>query len=290
MKYLIVLIVAMHCMALSAFSLDKEALSQLNVEALVVKDLTTQEILYAKEALKKVEPASLTKIMTAMLAIEEGNLERPVIITEEMVAVEPTKAGYKVGEILILEDLIRAAMIKSDNDAAMAIAIAVGGSVKNFVAMMNEKAHQIGMENTSFTNPCGFDIGAHYSTPSDLLKLAEYAIQNDRFNEMTKQRAFTYGALNTPRTFVAKTHNRLLNSYQHAIGVKTGYTSKAGPCLIARAQKEGNDSLIVMLNSKVNRWAVAQEIFEEIFFMRQNRPFLEALNLQKIPFPPNIAN
>jgi serine-type D-Ala-D-Ala carboxypeptidase (penicillin-binding protein 5/6) len=240
-------------------------LSKLKVEALLVKDLTTREVIYSKEALKRVAPASLTKIMTAMLAIEEGRLDRPVLITSEMIRVEPTVAGYKEGELVILEDLVKAAMIKSDNDAAMAIAFAVGGNIQNFAAMMNEKAKKIGMRNTHFTNPCGYDIGDHYTTPKDLLKLAEFAIKNPIFNDITRQNQFVYYGLNTNRKYVAKTHNRLLNRYEYAVGVKTGYTSKAGPCLIARAKKDGNDCLIVMLNSKANRWMVAQQIFEQIF-------------------------
>ena len=251
---------------------DKEKLDKLNVEALLVKELTTSEIIYDKEALKEVKPASLTKIMTAMLAIEQGNLERPVTITAEMIGVEPTKAGYKEGEVIRLEDLIKAAMIKSDNDAAMAIAIAVGGNLNTFVEMMNLKAQQIGMENTVFTNPCGFDIGIHHSTPLDLLHLAEYAIQNPLFNDITRQNEHTYYSLNTNRKFVAKTHNHLLGKYEYAVGVKTGYTSKAGPCFIARAKKDGNDCLIVMLNSKENRWSTAQQIFEQVFVQPQTAP------------------
>lgn len=254
-------------LAMAHAEVDRTTLDSLNVEALLVKELTTGEVIYAKEALKEVRPASLTKIMTAILAIEQGNLDRPITITSEMIGVEPTKAGYKEGEMIRLEDLIKAAMIKSDNDAAMAIAIGVGGDLETFVQMMNLKAQQMGMSNTLFTNPCGFDIGNHHSTPIDLLKLAEYAIQNPLFNEITKQNQHIYHSLNTNRKFVAKTHNYLLNRYEYAVGVKTGYTSKAGPCLIARAKKDGNDCLIVMLNSKVNRWATAQQIFEQVFLL-----------------------
>lgn len=247
--------------------IDKNGLDKLKVEALLVKELTSGEVIYAKEALKEVKPASLTKIMTAILAIEQGNLDRPVTITAEMIAVEPTKAGYKEGDVIRLEDLVKSAMIKSDNDAAMAIAISVGGDLDTFVQMMNLKAAQIGMENTIFTNPCGFDIANHHSTPIDLLHLAEYAIQNPLFNDITRQNEHTYYSLNTNRKFVAKTHNHLLGKYEYAVGVKTGYTSKAGPCFIARAKKEGSDCLIVMLNSKENRWSVAQQIFEQVFLL-----------------------
>jgi serine-type D-Ala-D-Ala carboxypeptidase (penicillin-binding protein 5/6) len=268
-------------LALSLHALDTDELNKLKVEALIVKKLTNNELIYHKEALKEVKPASLTKIMTAMLAIEQGNLDRPVTITAEMIAVEPTKAGYKEGEVVRLEDLVKAAMIKSDNDAAMAIAIAVGGDLRTFVEMMNLKAAQLEMENTLFTNPCGFDIGNHHSTPLDLLHMAEYAIQNPLFNEITKQNRHIYYSLNTNRKFIAKTHNHLLNRYEYAIGVKTGYTSKAGACLIARAKKDGDDCLIVMLNSKENRWSTAQQIFEQVFVQPKTEYLDEAIVAQR---------
>lgn len=266
--------------------IDKDEMDKLDVEALLVKELSTGEMIYSKEALKEVKPASLTKIMTAILAIEQGDLSRSVVITSEMTSVEPTKAGYKEGEAILLEDLIKAAVIKSDNDAAMAIAVAVGGSVSKFVEMMNEKAKQIGMNNTVFTNPCGYDIGDHHSTPIDLLSLAEYTIKNPLFNDITRQNQHVYYSLNTNRKFVAKTHNRLLDHYSYAVGVKTGYTSKAGPCFIARAKKEGNDCLIVMLNSKVNRWTVAQQIFEQVFVP----PINTLLEDVQTRFNPEILN
>ena len=245
--------------------IDSEKLEKLNVEALLVKDISSNRLIYEKEANKKIYPASLTKIMTSMLAIEQGQLSRPVVITEEMLQVEPTKAGYKEGEIYFLDDLVKAALIHSDNDAAMAVAIAVGGTLENFIRMMNDKAVAIGMTNTLFTNPCGFDIGDHHSTPNDLLVLAEYSIKNPVFNAMTRLNQHSYYSLNTFRQMAVKTHNKLLDEYEYAVGVKTGYTSKAGPCLIARAQKEGKDCLIVMLNSKENRWKIAKEIFEQVF-------------------------
>lgn len=245
--------------------INKNDLDKFNVDAMIVKELSSGSVLYSKESLRRVRPASLTKIMTAILAIEEDRLFRPILITNDMLGVEPTKAGYKEGELVLLDDLIKATMIKSDNDAAMAIAVAVGGNIPNFVAMMNDKAKTLGMENTHFTNPCGFDIDDHFSTPSDLLTLAEYAIKNQTFNEITKQNQHLYSPINNDRKFVAKTHNHLLNRYAYAVGVKTGYTSKAGPCFIARAKKEGNDCLIVMLNSKENRWKIAEQIFEQVF-------------------------
>ncbi|MGD9969242.1 MAG: D-alanyl-D-alanine carboxypeptidase family protein [Sulfuricurvum sp.] len=256
------------CMAatLSLFAqVNSDDLDKLKIDAMVVKELNSQNVLYTKEAQKLVKPASLTKVITTLVAIEQGDLDRAVTITPEIVAVERTKAEYKVGDIIPLRDLIKAAMIESDNDAAMAIAVGVGGSVEMFVAMMNAKAHEIGMDNTHFMNPCGFDHELHYSTAEDLLKMAEYAIKNPVFDEITKLNEHTYYSLNeTPRKFVAKTHNRLLGKYEYAVGIKTGYTSKAGPCFIARAKRDGIDCIIVMMNSKENRWATARQIFEQV--------------------------
>ena len=244
--------------------IDKHELDKLKVGALVVKDLKSEHVLYSKEGQKTLKPASLTKVMTALLAINSGKMNQTVTITREMTRVEPTIAGYKKGDQIILSDLVRAAMIHSDNDAAMAIAIALGGTKEHFVDMMNAKAKAIGMRYTHFQNPCGFDDKEHYSTPNDLLKLTEYAIKNPKFNAISKLNNHIYYSQNTHRKFVAYTHNRLLHKYAYAVGIKTGFTNKAGACLIARAKKDGKDCVIVMMNAKVDRWKTAKNIFEQV--------------------------
>jgi len=245
-------------------AIDKQELNKLEVEALLVKDMTSKQMLYAKEPFKELQPASLTKVMTVLLAIEQGNLNRPVTISKEMTKVEPTIAGYRRGDVIRLEDLLKAAMIKSDNDAAKAIAITIGGTEERFIEMMNTKAKKIGMTHTHFTNPCGYDDKGHYSTPQDLLKMTEHAIKNRKFNEISKINEYRYRAMNKNREFYAYTHNRLLNRYEYAVGVKTGYTAKAGACLIARAKKDGKDCVIVMMNAKGDRWKTAKNIFEQV--------------------------
>ena len=257
------------CLALSLTaygSLDKRELDQLKMGALVVKDLKSKHILYAKDAEKRVSPASLTKVMTAILAIQSGKMGKAVTITREMTQVKPTIAGYKRGDIVLMSDLVKAAMIKSDNDAAKAIAIFIGGDEEHFITLMNTRARQLGMNHTHFSNPCGYDAKDHYSSPNDLLKMTEYAITSSTFNAISKLNNHTYYALNKGklRQFTAYTHNRLLNRYAYAVGVKTGFTNKAGACLIARAKKDGKDCLIVMMNCKVDRWKTAKEIFEKV--------------------------
>ena len=252
--------------SLSAAYLDKETADRLrrNTDAIIAKDLSSKQLIFAKDEQKINQPASLTKIMTAMLAIESGRMNEVVTITREMIQVEPTKAGLRVGEKFYLRDLVKAAMVMSANDAAMSIGVFLGdGDVDKFVGMMNRKAKAIGMKNTNFTNPCGFDIGNHYSTALDLLNLSEYAIKNSNFNEMAKLKRHDFQAINTKRAYAAYTHNKLLNNYKYAVGIKTGYTQKAGPCLIARAKKDDKDVLVVMLNSE-HRWNDIKTIFEDV--------------------------
>lgn len=252
--------------SLSANYLDKETADRIqkNVDALIAKDMNSKELIFSKDAQKINQPASLTKIMTATLAIESGRMNDVVTITKEMISVEPTKAGLRVGEKFYLSDLVKAAMVMSANDAAMAIGVYLGdGDVDKFANLMNQKAKKIGMRNTNFTNPCGFDIGNHYSTAQDLLVMSEYAIKNSTFNEMAKLKRHDFKAINTKRNYAAYTHNKLLNSYKYAVGIKTGYTQKAGPCLIARAKNGNKDVLIVMLNSE-QRWKNIKLILDDV--------------------------
>ena len=252
--------------SLSAGYLDKETADRIkgNVDAIIAKDISSKQLIFAKDEQERNQPASLTKIMTAILAIESGRMNSIVTITPEMIQVEPTKAGLRVGEKFYLKDLVKAAMVMSANDAAMAIGVFLGnGDVDRFAAMMNQKAKQLGMKNTNFTNPCGFDVGNHYSTAQDLLIMSEHAIKNSTFNEMAKLKRHDFNAINTKRHYAAYTHNKLLNNYKYAVGIKTGFTNKAGPCLIARAKKDDKDLLVVMRNSE-QRWKDVRTIFEDV--------------------------
>ena len=246
------------------------------IASLIVKDLQRQKILYAKASHQKMRPASLTKIMTAMLAIESGQMNRLVTIPKEATKVEHIKLGLRVGEKVYLRDLVKATLIGSANDAAVAIGVHVGGSTKKFVAMMNRKARMLGMSNTRFTNAAGFDIGAHYSSASDLMKLAEYAIQNVTFNQIVKADVHRFRATNTKRSYSVRTTNRLLKERKYAVGVKTGYTSKAGPCLIARGKKGNKDVLLVMLNQKAKRWESAAAILDLVLDEKKDRGAVQA--------------
>ncbi len=235
-----------------------------DLDSFIIKDLNNKKMLFSKDENQSARPASLTKIMTAILAIESGRMNNVVTITSEMKRVEPTIANFKVGEKFYLKDLVHAALIKSANDAATAIAIYLGnGNKQLFVNMMNLKARKLGMLNTNFTNPCGFDLGNHKTTAKDLLTLTEYSIKNPVFNSIVKLDKYSFNALNTNSRYVVSSSNKLLKLDPYVIGVKTGFTNKAGACLIARAKKGNQDVLMVMLNAS-NRWPNAKKALDAV--------------------------
>ncbi|QKF67766.1 D-alanyl-D-alanine carboxypeptidase, peptidase S11 family [Arcobacter venerupis] len=235
-----------------------------DLDSIIIKDLNNKKLIFSKDENLKLRPASLTKIMTAMLAIESGKMNSVVTITAEMKKVEPTIANLQVGEKFYLKDLVHAALIKSANDAANSIAIYLGkGNKELFVNMMNIKAKKLGMKNTNFTNPCGFDIGNHKTTAKDLMILTEYAIKNPTFNSIVKMDKYSFTAINTNKRYFVSSSNKLLRDDPYVVGVKTGYTNKAGACLIARAKKGKQDILMVMLNAH-NRWPNAKRALDSI--------------------------
>ena len=242
--------------------------SQVPINSYILKEVGTSTILMEKDIDRPVSPASLTKILTCTMALESGRLDRDVLITKESTMVEPSKAGFMPGDRIKLIDLVKAAMVNSSNDAAFAIAIYLSGNVDAFVAAMNSKAKMIGMKNSRFTNPAGFDKGIYAgntSTAGDLLRLTEYSVKNTLFNDIARLDKAVFTEPTTHKVYSLKTHNKLLDKYPYAVGLKTGFTTKAGRCLIARAVKNNKDILLVMLNSKTDRWNVAANMFDMAF-------------------------
>jgi D-alanyl-D-alanine carboxypeptidase (penicillin-binding protein 5/6) len=238
------------------------------ITSYIVKETGSPNVLMSRDVDRPVSPASLTKIMTSIMAIESGRLDDVVTIPKEATMVEPTRAGFKPGEKVRLRDLVKAAMVNSSNDAAFSIAMHLGGSIDSFVASMNARARALGMNNTSFTNPAGYDKGVYVgnrSTARDLMTLTEHAIRNPEFNAIAKLDKAVFTEMTTGKTYNLKTHNKLLAIYPYTVGIKTGYTARAGCCLIARAIKDRKDLLMVMLDAHSNRWSMAADMFDRGF-------------------------
>jgi D-alanyl-D-alanine carboxypeptidase (penicillin-binding protein 5/6) len=259
--------------SLPAQTRDDSLHASFPINSYIVKERGVSTFLMAKDIERAVSPASLTKILTCIIAIESGRLDEDVLITKEATMVEPSKAGFKPGDRIKLIDLVKAAMVNSSNDAAFAIAIHLSGTVDSFVAAMNYRAQRIGMKNSRFTNPAGFDkdsYAGNISTAEDMLRLTEYAVKNPVFNQVARLEQAVFTEQTTRKVYCLKTHNKLLDKYPYAVGIKTGYTSRAGRCLIARAIKDNRDILLVMLNAKTDRWNIAADMFDSVFSI--NRP------------------
>jgi D-alanyl-D-alanine carboxypeptidase (penicillin-binding protein 5/6) len=167
----------------------------------------------------------------------------------------------KIGEVFRLEDLLKAMLIVSANDACLAAVEHVGGDEERFVALMNAKAADLGLADTHFSNGCGFDGPEHYSTAEDLARLSEVAMQNAIFRELVREEQEIITPVSGHRAYVLHNTNRLLGRIPGVEGVKTGFTSKAGRCLIAKVSQNGSDLLLVILNSN-RRWNIAKRLID----------------------------
>jgi D-alanyl-D-alanine carboxypeptidase (penicillin-binding protein 5/6) len=217
-------------------------------QAAILYDAESGRVLFEKRADDEMLIASLTKIMTAIVAIENGRLDELVTVGPHAVGVEGSSIYLKEGEKIPLETLLYGLMLRSGNDAAVAIAEHVGGSVEGFVHMMNEKAEYLGLEHTHFANPHGLDAEGHYSSARDLAVLTAYALKNPVFKEIVKTEVKTvpWPGEKWHRKFYNK--NKMLRFYQWADGVKTGYTKRAKRTLVASATRDGQQLITVTLN------------------------------------------
>jgi serine-type D-Ala-D-Ala carboxypeptidase (penicillin-binding protein 5/6) len=221
-----------------------------SAEGAVLVELESGRILYDKEAHTQMRIASITKIMTAILAIEEADLDELVTVTSRAEGTEGSSLYLYAGEKLPLRDLVYGLMLRSGNDAAVAIAEHVGGSLEGFVYMMNEKADEIGMSRTVFSNPHGLDDHEeHYSTAYDMAVLTRYAMKNETFREVSATKSYRASEReNGYRVFNNK--NRLLTQlYPYSTGGKTGYTKRAKRTLVSTAEKDGLALAAVTLNA-----------------------------------------
>lgn len=230
-------------------------------ESVVLYEPSNQKFVYSKNADQRRSMASTTKIMTALVAIENSNLSDEVTVTAESVGIEGTSVGLKQGETVSMRDLIYLMMLESANDAASAIAVAVGGSIQGFAKMMNERAQSLEMKNTNFQNPHGLSDEEHYTTASDLALLAAAALENPTFSEIVSTKNYTVKLHNDEVSFTASNHNKLLRMYDGAIGVKTGFTKKSGRCLVGAATRNGVTLICVTLNAP-DDWNDHMKLFD----------------------------
>lgn len=223
---------------------------EVNAEAAVVMDADSGRLLYAQNPDKRLANASTTKIMTALLTLEQPDQDRYFTVDSDAIQVEGTTMGLQPGDSVTLHQLAAGMLLPSGNDAANAAAVEIAGSEEAFVRLMNQRAAELGLENTQYRNPSGLDAEGHYSSARDLAILAAHALENEDFADIVSKQEIRMAFGNPPYNRSLYTTNKLLERYPYAIGVKTGYTDDAGLCLVTAAEKDGTRLIIVTLNGK----------------------------------------
>jgi len=221
----------------------------ISAEAGVLMEFSSGDVLISENAYERLPMASTTKIMTALVALENcGDLSRIVRISEKAVGIEGSSVYLKAGEELTMEQLLQALLLESANDAAAAIAVEIAGDIPAFAEKMNETAQRLELKDTHFTNPHGLDEDGHFTTAYDLARLTCYALRNADFQRIVSTYKTTIPMSGGEGTRVLVNHNRLLKSYSGSIGVKTGYTKRCGRCLVSAAERDGVTMIAVTLN------------------------------------------
>lgn len=219
-----------------------------NAESAILMEKNSTRILFEKNSNKPLPMASCTKILTAITAIENSDINDMVIIPQEATNIEGSSLYLKTGEKLTILELLYGLILRSGNDCAVAIAIHVGGSVENFLNLMNATAIKIGARNSNFETPHGLDSEQHYTTAYDLGLISCYALNNDTFSDIVKSKSAKIGSNERDNLRIIYNKNKLLNNLENANGIKTGYTKKAGRCFVGSATKDNMQLISVVLN------------------------------------------
>ncbi len=220
-----------------------------NCRSAVLIEVSTGKVLFAKNPNQIMAPASTTKIMTGILSIEKGDLTKKVRVSALAASKSGSSMNLRKNEQLTLKDLLYGLLLSSGNDAATAIAECIAGTESKFARMMTEKARQLGLEHTQFQNASGLPALNHYTTAYDLARIARYAIQNPVFAAIVKTKEAVVPGPTPGKTAKLVNHNKLLWDYPFSTGIKTGYTRKAGRCLVASAEKQDVSLIAVVLKS-----------------------------------------
>lgn len=230
-------------------SIDSEE-PNITADYAILIEAATGRVIYEKNADEKAYPASTTKMLTCVLAIEKGDLDKTLSVSQRAAWTEDPYVGFQQGDMLKERDLLKALMMVSDNSSAVVLAEGIGGSVEGFAKMMNDKAKEIGLTNSHFVTPNGLPDDDHYSTARDMAKIAAYGWHNEKFREFSGTEMDTIEWVSpVNKRMVVKNSNKLLGTMPEVNGIKTGWTNAAGGCLAASAKRDGVQLIAVVLHS-----------------------------------------
>lgn len=268
---------------------------RLYARSALLLDASNNRVLYEKNGYDVMPMASTTKIMTAILALEYGNLEDTVTVSKRAASMPKVHLGMKEGETYLLKDLLFSLMLESHNDSAVAIAEHIGGSVEGFADMMNQKARDLGCDNTWFITPNGLDATqgdkVHSTTAYDLAKIAAYAVQNDLFVSLVGTGSHHFTELGSGRSFTVNNKDQFLRMMNGAIGIKTGFTNNAGYCFVGAVRREDRTLISVVLASgwppnKNYKWADTRALME----MGVENYTTRSIEAERIPRTVSVEN
>ncbi len=237
---------------------------EIKAKGAVLMDAETGRVLFAQNAHLRLPMASTTKIMTALIALEQERLDDYFTVSTAAVHVEGSSMGLLEGDSVSLRALAYGMLLPSGNDAANAAAMRIAGSLPDFADLMNARAEEIGLDDTHFVTPSGLNDPNHYSTAYDMALLAREALKNPLFAEICSQSKAVVQYGNPPYNRWMQNHNRLLRSYEGTVGVKTGYTTAAGRCLVSCAERDGIKLIAVTLNCP-DDWNVHAKLYDSYF-------------------------
>lgn len=229
-----------------------------------VIDSLTGRVLYEKNAYERHGMASTTKIMTAIIALEQGKPDAIATVSQKASLTEGSSLYLKTGDTMTIKDLVYGLMLNSGNDAAVVLAEHVGGNTEAFAGMMTAKAKEIGAKNTNFVNPNGLSDDNHYTTAYDLALITRYALKNPDFAEIVKTKSYKATVINDKRTIALNNHNRLLSQLNGCDGVKTGFTKATGRCLVSSVTRNGWQAICVTLDASSD-WADHTSVLNSVF-------------------------
>lgn len=235
---------------IEAVSKNTEEL-KLNSKIDLIFDRNSKTILYEKNGLKQVPMASTTKIMTAIVVLENANLDDIVTISKKAAGTGGSRLGLKTNDKITVHDLLYGLMLKSGNDAAVALAEHVGGGIDGFAELMNKKASEMGLVNSHFVTPHGLDQEKHYTTAYELACMADYALNIPKFREIVGSKKYNI-TINARSSLIGNT-NELLGNLYGVYGVKTGFTNEAGRCLVTACKRDDIDIITVVLSANTKK-------------------------------------
>lgn len=259
----------------------------LRANAALLLDADNNRVLFEKNGYKKLAMASTTKIMTCIVALENADLQGVVTISSYAASMPDVQLNVRKDEQFYLGDLLYSLMLESHNDVAVAIAEHVGGSVEGFADLMNKKAKELGCEDTNFVTPNGLDADGHYTTARDLAVIASYAIQNQKFIEITNSSTHSFKEIKNGRGFAVSNKNKFLYMMEGAIGVKTGFTGDAGYCFVGAIKRTDRTLVSVVLGcgwppNKSLKWSDTKELMSYGVDNYEDRQIFRDVDLEPV--------